>query len=116
MRTRTRIVLIGAAATALLAIAAGVGIAAVGDDDEALIGPARDRATEAALAAVGEGEVVEAEVGDDGAAYEVEVRLADGRQVEVELDEAFAVIGSGSDDDGNAGEGAEDGAADDDDA
>lgn len=113
MRTRTRIALIGAAAAAVLAVAAGVGIAAVGDDDEALTGAARDRATEAALAAVGGSEVVEAEVGDDGAAYEVEVRLTDGGQVEVELDEDFAVIGSGPDDDGISGEGDEDGADDD---
>jgi hypothetical protein len=33
--------------------------------------------------------VVETEVGDDGAAFPVEVRLADGQVVEVELDERF---------------------------
>ncbi|MDA0353605.1 MAG: hypothetical protein O3A10_15570 [Chloroflexi bacterium] len=46
------------------------------------------------------------EVGDDGAAYEVEVRLADGSQVEVALDEHFVVTGSELDDD--SGDAAED--------
>ena len=42
--------------------------------------------------------VTEAEVGDDGAAYGVEVRKDDGTQVEVRLDETFSVIGSEIDD------------------
>ena len=42
----------------------------------------------------------ETETGDDGAAYSVEVELADGSQVEVNLDENFDVIGQESDDDG----------------
>lgn len=111
MRTRTRLVLLGAGVAATLVVAVGVGIAGVGDDDEALTGPARDRAIDAALAAVGGGEVTEAEVGDGGASYEVEVRLADGTEVEVELDAGFAVIASAPDDDGSADE---DGPADDD--
>jgi len=36
--------------------------------------------------------VLETEAGDDGAAYGVEVRLDDGRQVEANLDESFKVI------------------------
>jgi hypothetical protein len=44
--------------------------------------------------------VTETEVGDDGAAYSVEVRLEDGSQVEVNLDEGFNVIGQAADDDG----------------
>jgi hypothetical protein len=43
--------------------------------------------------------VIETEVGDDGAAYGVEVRRADGSVVEVELDENFAVIGQEADED-----------------
>ena len=39
-------------------------------------------------------------MGDDGAAYSVEVRLDDGQQVEVNLDSDFNVIGSEPDDDG----------------
>jgi hypothetical protein len=50
-------------------------------------------------------------MGDDGAAYSVEVRLEDGGQVEVNLDERFTVIGQANDDDG-AGE--DEGAGDDD--
>jgi hypothetical protein len=36
--------------------------------------------------------VTETEAGDDGAAYGVEVRLPDGRQVEVNLDQSFKVV------------------------
>ena len=42
--------------------------------------------------------------GDDGAAYEVEVRRADGSQVEVRLGRDFTVIGEERDDDGPAGD------------
>jgi hypothetical protein len=43
--------------------------------------------------------VLETEAGDDGAAYGVEVRLPDGRQVEVHLDDAFRVVGQEPDED-----------------
>ncbi len=45
------------------------------------------------LTRTGGGTVIETETGDDGAAYSVEIRLADGAEVEVELDENFDVIG-----------------------
>ena len=86
MQRRTRWI-----ATAGLAVAMAGGIAAAaagGDTDQELTGATRDRAVAAALAATGGGTVLETEAGDDGAAYGVEVRLADGRQVEVNLDEA----------------------------
>ena len=38
------------------------------------------------------------EVGDEESFYEVEVTLADGSQVDVQLDESFDVVGSESDD------------------
>ena len=85
------------------AISAGFAIAAGGDDDKPLTGSKLEKATAAALAHTGGGTVVETEVGDDGAAYGVEVRLDDGRVVEVNLDENFDVIGQANDDDG-AGE------------
>jgi hypothetical protein len=44
--------------------------------------------------------VVESEVGDDGAAYGVEIRLDDGHVVEVALDADLNVIGSSGDEDG----------------
>ena len=38
-------------------------------------------------------------LGDDNAAYGVEVRLPDGRQVQVNLDKSFKVIGQKADED-----------------
>ncbi len=74
------------------------------DSDEPLAGTDAERAASAALEYTGRtygagGEVTEVEVGDDGAAYGVEVRLSDGSQVEVQLDAAFTVTGDESDDD-----------------
>jgi uncharacterized membrane protein YkoI len=94
------------------AISAGFAIAAGGDDDKPLTGSSLQKATAAALAHTGGGTVVETEIGDDGAAYGVEVRLDDGRVVEVNLDESFHVIGQATDDDGAGGE--DDDGADDD--
>jgi uncharacterized membrane protein YkoI len=89
-----------AAAGLAVAIAGGVAAAsAAGDSDQELTGPTRDRAVAAALDATGGGTVLETEVGDDNAAYGVEVRLPDGRQVEVNLDKNFKVIGQEPDDD-----------------
>lgn len=78
----------------------GAGSAGAGADDESLTGSTRQRAIEAALAYAGPGEVTEAEGGDDGARYGVEVRRPDGSQVEVRLDAAFRVTGTEQDDDG----------------
>jgi uncharacterized membrane protein YkoI len=68
-----------------------------GDDDE-LTGAIRDRVIAAALKATGGGTVTDTETGDDGAAYGVEIRLADGREVEVNLDRNLNVIGQEVDD------------------
>jgi hypothetical protein len=88
-------------AAAIVLVVGGAGVVrAASGDDVPLEGQDLDRATASALRHVGGGEVVETEVGDDGAAYEVEVRLDDGSQVAVELDESFRVIGSDPDDDG----------------
>jgi hypothetical protein len=87
----------------IAALVAGTGIAAAsaaGDDDEPLRGSTLESATAAAVEHAGGGTVIETEVGDDGAAYGVEIRLDDGRVVEVALDESFAVIGQTTDDDG----------------
>ncbi len=62
--------------------------------DVAITGTALERASEAALAHLGEGEVVDSEVdGDAEGYYELEVRLTDGTMVEVNLSEDFAVLG-----------------------
>ena len=71
-----------------------------GDDDEPPItGGALEKATAAALAHTGGGRVTETEVGDEDSYYEVEVTLDDGRQVDVQLDKQFNVVGSEPDDD-----------------
>jgi uncharacterized membrane protein YkoI len=75
----------------------GVGESEAGGD-EALTGSDLDRATAAALQHTGGGTVIEAEHGDGGAAYGVEVRRADGSVVEVALDGNFRVVGQESDD------------------
>lgn len=96
-----KLVLFAALVLVVGALSTGFAIAAAGgDDDTPLTGSALDRATAAALAHTGEGTVTETEVGDDGAAYGVEIRLADGSQVEVDLDADFDVIGQEADDDG----------------
>jgi hypothetical protein len=97
---KRRLLIVAAVVIALGATGAGIAIAGgVGDDDEPLTGSALERATAAALEHTGGGTVVETEVGDDGAAYGVEVRLGDGRVVEVGLDENFEVIGQENDED-----------------
>lgn len=110
MDRRTRWIAGGAIALAVIGGGTGIAIAGAGDDDRPLAGSNLERATAAALAHTGGGTVVETEVGDDGAAYGVEVRLDDGRVVEVGLDADFDVIGQEADDDG-AGD--EDGSSDD---
>jgi hypothetical protein len=99
-----KLLLLAALVLALGALSAGIAIAAGvgGGDDKPITGKALARATAAALAHTGGGTVVETEVGDDGAAYGLEVRLPDGRQVEVSLDESFNVIGRQADDDGSS--------------
>ncbi len=97
MQRRTRWI-VGAGVFAVVMLG-GVAAAVGGDNDQELTGSTRDRAVEAALAATGGGTVLETEAGDDGAAYGVEIRLADGRQVEVNLDESFKVVGQEADED-----------------
>ena len=102
--TRQRKLLIAAvAALALLGIGTGAVLAVSGDDDRPLRGNALERATAAALDHVGGGRVIETEIGDDGAAYGVEIQRSDGSVVEVNLDQNFRVIGTEGDDD-SAGE------------
>ena len=77
------------------ALAAKIGNFEIGDDSDgpALSDADRAMASSAALAKVGQGSVTEVERDDDsGAAYEVEVRLNDGSQVEVALGADFQVM------------------------
>lgn len=100
MDRRTKWIASGALAMAVIGGTTGATVAAVGGDDQPLTGSTLERATAAALEATGGGTVVETEVGDDGAAYGVEVRLEDGTVVEVNLDKDFKVIGQAADEDG----------------
>jgi hypothetical protein len=115
MDRRTK--LIAAAAGVLLVAGAGTGIAVAaggGDDDEAPItGDALDRASAVAIEHAGGGRVTETEVGDEEGAYEVEVTLDDGTQVEVHLDRDFHVIDSSTEAGGDDADDGPDGADDD---
>ena len=86
---------------ALLAAVGTLGAASVGgttlENDQPITGAALERASSAALAHTGGGRVTETEVGDEDSYYEVEVTLEDGSQVDVQLDEAFSVVGSAAD-------------------
>ncbi len=62
--------------------------------DQPITGPDLERASAAALAYVGEGRVTETEIEDEESYYEVEVTLDNGRQIDVQLDEAFNVVGT----------------------
>ncbi|MGH8974619.1 MAG: PepSY domain-containing protein [Acidimicrobiia bacterium] len=102
MQRTTRWVLASLAAGVAVIVAGGLGAGAAvsqSSDDQELTGSARDQAVDAALKATGGGTVTDTETGDDGAAYGVEVLLSDGREVEVNLDRDFNVIGQEADDD-----------------
>lgn len=85
-RTRALVATAGLSLSALLLTACG----GLSDED-------RERAEEAALAAVGDGRVTEVDEADDDetAAFNVEVALDDGRDIDVELDEDFGVLNEG---------------------
>ena len=101
MDRRTRWIAGGAVALAVIGGGAGIAIATgAADDDEPLTGSALEQATAAALEHTGGGTVIETETGEGGAAYGVEIRLEDGRVVDVSLDQDFNVIGDEADDDG----------------
>jgi uncharacterized membrane protein YkoI len=96
--------LVGLMAILVLAGSGGalatVAEAAGGDDDQPISSEARDKCIAAALAEYPGGTVTETEADNDSAPYEVEVRLEDGSQVEVNLNRDCQVIGQEADDDG----------------
>ena len=113
MKKKTIWITSAAVAAVLVVGGAGLAIADPFDGNDALTGTALDRASAAALDAVGSGTVTDTEAGEkgDAQAYEVEVTLADGTDVDVALDQDYAVLwidgapagtapaaGSGSDD------------------
>lgn len=76
------------------------------DSDSPITGPDIDRA-EVAIAFMGGGTVTDTEIGDEESYYEVEVTLDGGRQVDVQLDENFNVVGGTED--GTEAEGSSEG-------
>lgn len=100
MKKRTKLLIVSLTIAGLTA--AGTGVALSNDDDDAtdqpITGQAYDQASSAALAHLGEGEVTDTEIDDEESKYEVEVTLNDGSQVDVQLDEAFQVVGTEADD------------------
>jgi hypothetical protein len=111
MRTRTKIVIGAVAALVVAGVATGVS-AATSSDDTPLVGEDLDRASQAAVAHVGEGTVVDSEAGDGPEAFEIEVERADGSVIEVSLDDRFEVIGSEADDDAAGADDADEGSDD----
>jgi hypothetical protein len=82
------------------AVVIGTGIASAQPDDgegTPITGEALTKASQAALAFTGGGTVTATEVGDEESLYEVEVTLADGSQVDVQLDQNFMVVGDKTD-------------------
>jgi hypothetical protein len=101
MKRRTRLLVVGATIIVVGGLAGtGIAVAAAGDDPP-ITGSDLDQASAAALAHTGSGRVTETETGGDQA-YEVEVTLEDGTQVEVEMDQDFKVLSS--DRDGETGD------------
>lgn len=94
-------------AISALVVGAGIAVAGPNDDDAQLTGAERERAIEVALDHT-PGSVTETEVGDDGAAYGVEIRRADGSEVEISLNRSFDVIATEIDDDSGEGDDAAD--------
>jgi hypothetical protein len=87
---------------ALAATGGVLGAVAVtsGGDDQPITGSALGKCTAAALEKHRGGTITETEVGDDGAAYGIEMRLPDGSEIEVHLNEDCQVLGQEADEDG----------------
>jgi uncharacterized membrane protein YkoI len=62
--------------------------------DQPITGPALTKASAVALEYIGQGKVTDTEIEDEESYYEVEVRLDNGREIDVQLDENFVVVGT----------------------
>ncbi|NHC23105.1 hypothetical protein G6553_07970 [Nocardioides sp. IC4_145] len=99
-KLRTKRVIVPAIATVAVLGIGGTVWATTAAADGTVDGTERDRVAAAAVEAVGSGEAVDVETSDDpGEAYEVEVRLPDGAEVDVALDGDLAVVSQDRDDD-----------------
>jgi uncharacterized membrane protein YkoI len=103
MERRTKLVIAGVAVLAAVSAGTGIAVAGSADDDDAtdtpITGADLEDATAAALEHTRGGTVTGTEVGDEESYYEVEVTLDDGRQVDVQLDRDFDVVGDEVDED-----------------
>ena len=92
MKKKTAIIS-SAAGLVLVLGAVGITYAVTEANDGPLTGDTLERASNVALAEVGTGTVTSAERNDDGgSAYDLSVRLDNGDEVDVELNESFDVV------------------------
>lgn len=99
MKKSTRWSIVGGAAVvgALGLLGGGLASSAIAQSDPPevdtpITGTALEQASAAALAVTGGGTVTDTEVGDEESYYEVEVTLPGGKEVDVQLDEAFGYV------------------------
>jgi drug/metabolite transporter (DMT)-like permease len=85
-----------AAAAVGVVVAVGIGVAGASpsDPEVPITGEALAQASAAALAQTGGGTVTETKIGDEESLYQVEVTLPDSSQVDVQLDQNFAIVGT----------------------
>ena len=103
MVNKTKVLLVGALVAVGVVAGTGAAIAVGGDDaEEPITGDALVRASAVALEHTGGGTVTETEVGDEDSYYEVEITMDNGRQIDVQLDENFNVVGDEIDADEDA--------------
>ena len=91
MNKKRKLWIAGGVLVLLMAIGGTTAVAVIGDDGP-LTGETLKKASAAALEAAGGGTVTDTESGDEDGAYEVEVTMADGSQVDVHLDSDFKFI------------------------
>lgn len=103
MNKKTAIIA-SAAGLVLVLGAVGITYAVTESSDDTPTGDTLERASNAALAEVGPGTVIAAERNDDGgSAYDLSVRLDNGGEVDVELNESFDVVWVGDFDNNDEG-------------
>lgn len=96
-KLRSKRAIIAATAAVVVALGAGGAVWATAANAD-VQGADRDRVGNAATQAVGGGTVLDVETSDDaGEAYEVEVRKADGTEVDVALDKDLKVLSQDAD-------------------
>jgi hypothetical protein len=99
MKRRTKIIILVVVLVGASIAGAGIAISAMDDDETEvpITGVEYDQASKAAIDYLGGGVVTDTEKGDEESLYEVEVTLDDGRQIDVQLDENFTVVGTEDD-------------------